>query len=504
MKSPLWLALCLLLGNPLVTHSQSDSAGAGSTGADSALAAYKSWLPPSNTFYALNGLSQTSSAEAVGLGRLVIGLTGTWYQQQRTFPGAPPKDGNIFSGIGAASFGLNRFVDLFASLSGYGTTNYTTDSGSGLGVVGGGLHGTLPTFQSSPLWLAAEVGVYQGISENPIDFNHADGYDYFETRTDLDFMVKLLQTLAVGEEAMGIKIHANEGIVTSTESGKDPLMLLAAGAQMNLLTMILGIEAHSRTFFDDIDLTEDPVWFTPSVQFRTPFDLNLSLGADFSVASTRSDSGNTRALEPWRLFAGLAFTFDTQAGKKREAAAKAKQEAMAKAQLEMKVDTLAMKQDSLTRQAAQDSMALVESQKSLQEERAKRTAAENQLLNTGMLLLDTVYFQTGNSVLSLNSKPYLKVIATMLTKYPKLQIEVAGHTDNVGGAEYNQRLSQSRAQAVAAYLIDREPSLKGTVTAKGYGETQPVADNATEDGRKLNRRTELRVLNRVALKEYNP
>ncbi|HKP97048.1 MAG TPA: OmpA family protein [Fibrobacteria bacterium] len=471
---------------------------------DSALLTYKSSLPPSNTFYATRGLSQTPSAEPIGQGRLVIGLTGTWYQQDRNFPGAPPKDANIFTGIGAADFGLNRFVDLFASLTGYGTTDWETDSASGLGVVGTGLHFTLPTFQTAPLWLAVEGGVYYGIAENPINFNGADGYDYFETRTDLDFLVKLLQTVAVGEDALGFRLHANEGIVTSIESGKDPIMLLAAGAQMNLLSMVLGFEAHSRTFFDDIDMVRDPVWITPSVEIRVPYNLNLTFGGDISLTSTRKHSGGERALEPYRLFTGIAFSFDTQAAKKREAMIKQQRDAMAKAELQRRTDSLAMQQDSLAMKARQDSLALADARKRLQEERAKRTNAENQLLSTGTLPLDTVYFRTGSSEISLNSTPYLKVIADMLAKYPKLQIEVAGHTDNKGNAEYNRRLSQARADAVAAYMIVQQPSLKGVVTSKGYGETQPVADNATESGRKLNRRTELRVLNRVALKEYNP
>jgi OOP family OmpA-OmpF porin len=91
----------------------------------------------------------------------------------------------------------------------------------------------------------------------------------------------------------------------------------------------------------------------------------------------------------------------------------------------------------------------------------------------------------------------------MLVKYPKLQIQVAGHTDNVGSAAFNMNLSQGRAEAVRVYMISVAPELGNHLTAKGYGLTLPKATNATAEGRTMNRRTELQVLNKDALQEYN-
>jgi outer membrane protein OmpA-like peptidoglycan-associated protein len=163
--------------------------------------------------------------------------------------------------------------------------------------------------------------------------------------------------------------------------------------------------------------------------------------------------------------------------------------------------TLANKsmQDSaaLANKAEQDSVALATSQGNLSD-------AEKQLLSTGMLLLDACYFETGKTDISINSKPYLNIIAKMLLKYPKLQIEVSGYTDNVGGANYNMNLSQGRAAAVESYMVMVAPALSGNLTAKGYGLNDPKADNSTADGRKMNRRTELQVTNKDALKQYNP
>jgi outer membrane protein OmpA-like peptidoglycan-associated protein len=71
-----------------------------------------------------------------------------------------------------------------------------------------------------------------------------------------------------------------------------------------------------------------------------------------------------------------------------------------------------------------------------------------------------------------------------------LRLDVEGHTDSVGGDEYNQRLSERRSEAVRDYLTE-EGMRGGSVTARGFGKTQPVASNDTASGRQQNRRVEL-------------
>lgn len=159
--------------------------------------------------------------------------------------------------------------------------------------------------------------------------------------------------------------------------------------------------------------------------------------------------------------------------------------------------------DSLANKAYQDSVILAATQRALSAEKSKRSDAEKQLLSTGLLLMDAVYFETGKTDISINSKPYLNIIAKMLVKYPKLNIEVAGHTDNVGGESLNMSLSQGRAESVRSYMTTLAPELNGHLTARGYGMTSPKGDNATANGRTLNRRTELQVLNKSALQDYN-
>jgi outer membrane protein OmpA-like peptidoglycan-associated protein len=107
------------------------------------------------------------------------------------------------------------------------------------------------------------------------------------------------------------------------------------------------------------------------------------------------------------------------------------------------------------------------------------------------------------AVIMINSKSYLNIIGKMLLKYPKLQIEVAGYTDNIGGKEYNINLSQSRADAVRNYLIEIAPALSSSLSSHGYGMSMPKQDNGTAEGRLANRRVELRVTNTNMLQEYS-
>lgn len=90
-------------------------------------------------------------------------------------------------------------------------------------------------------------------------------------------------------------------------------------------------------------------------------------------------------------------------------------------------------------------------------------------------------------------RPTLDEIAQTLTAYPQTMIDIYGHTDSVGSDAYNQALSERRAGAVAAYLQTRGVQQVRMAT-RGFGETQPIADNATEEGRAANRRVEIRIV----------
>ncbi|MDX8393099.1 MAG: OmpA family protein [Mariprofundales bacterium] len=116
------------------------------------------------------------------------------------------------------------------------------------------------------------------------------------------------------------------------------------------------------------------------------------------------------------------------------------------------------------------------------------------LIMAKVIELKGVYFETASAVLTANSQTKLNDAVTTLKENPNLRVEVAAHTDSRGRDSYNKHLSEQRAASVRQYLVDHGVNANN-VTAKGYGESDPVADNNTEDGRAKNRRVELRRLN---------
>ena len=126
---------------------------------------------------------------------------------------------------------------------------------------------------------------------------------------------------------------------------------------------------------------------------------------------------------------------------------------------------------------------------------------ETQLLETGMIRLQNVNFDTGRATITPESESVLDEVGNILARWPDLRIEIGGHTDSQGGVAKNQLLGRQRAQAVLNYLTNRFPELNpDQFTAVGYGSSQPIASNATQLGRAKNRRVEFKVLNKEALR----
>lgn len=111
-----------------------------------------------------------------------------------------------------------------------------------------------------------------------------------------------------------------------------------------------------------------------------------------------------------------------------------------------------------------------------------------------VIALKGVTFEFNEARLRPDAVTILDGATAILKRYPDMQVEVAGHTDNVGADAYNQNLSERRAGAVRDYFVEQGvPTTQMTV--KGYGEAEPLSDNESEEGRELNRRVELRILN---------
>jgi len=107
------------------------------------------------------------------------------------------------------------------------------------------------------------------------------------------------------------------------------------------------------------------------------------------------------------------------------------------------------------------------------------------------VILQGVNFEFDKAVLTADSRQILDRVAASLLAHPEVKVEVGGHTDSVGSDAYNLNLSHQRAEAARDYLINKGvPASR--LTAKGYGETKPIADNNTAEGRAKNRRVELK------------
>jgi outer membrane protein OmpA-like peptidoglycan-associated protein len=110
-----------------------------------------------------------------------------------------------------------------------------------------------------------------------------------------------------------------------------------------------------------------------------------------------------------------------------------------------------------------------------------------------------ILFDVNSSDLRSNSKDNIKELARILNKYSDTNILIEGHTDNTGTDEYNQTLSEKRANSVSNYLKIQNV-LGARISTVGYGESQPVADNTTASGRQENRRVEVAIYANSKLK----
>jgi len=111
------------------------------------------------------------------------------------------------------------------------------------------------------------------------------------------------------------------------------------------------------------------------------------------------------------------------------------------------------------------------------------------------VVLKNIFFDINKYEIKTTSQVELDKIVQLLTDNPTVKIQLAGHTDNIGNAADNLKLSENRSKAVINYLVNKGIDAK-RLSPKGYGASQPVADNKTEEGRAINRRTELKVISR--------
>ncbi|MFN5317793.1 MAG: OmpA family protein [Bacteroidia bacterium] len=112
------------------------------------------------------------------------------------------------------------------------------------------------------------------------------------------------------------------------------------------------------------------------------------------------------------------------------------------------------------------------------------------------IVLRNIFYDFNKSSLRDQSISELDRLTKLLETNPAMRIEISSHTDNVGSAAYNEKLSLSRAESVVDYLVNKKGIKKERLEFKGYGFTQPIAPNDTDQGRQLNRRTEFKILSK--------
>jgi outer membrane protein OmpA-like peptidoglycan-associated protein len=180
-----------------------------------------------------------------------------------------------------------------------------------------------------------------------------------------------------------------------------------------------------------------------------------------------------------------------------EEAAKAKEEAEAARAAALQQQQLLAEQAEKSKHAAEEAERLrQEAEKEKAEMRARLLAQLNAVLEThdtarGLIAnMGDVLFETAKYELKPVARERLAKVSGILLAYPGLKVQVEGHTDSVGSDQYNQQLSEQRAGAVREYLVQQGVG-DASITAQGFGKSQPIASNDTPEGRQKNRRVEL-------------
>jgi outer membrane protein OmpA-like peptidoglycan-associated protein len=211
--------------------------------------------------------------------------------------------------------------------------------------------------------------------------------------------------------------------------------------------------------------------------------------ADARAAQQREQDAQARSDEDARRRAE-AERAQAEAERQQAAALAQQQQAQAQAEAARQAAEDADRQKQLAQQQTQEAIRQKE------EMRAKLLAQLNQVLQTrdtarGLIVsMPDVLFDFNKYTLKPEARERLAKISGIVLAYPDLKLDVEGHTDAIGSDEYNQTLSEKRAESVRGYLVS-SGVVPDHITAVGLGKSDPVADNATAAGRKLNRRVDM-------------
>jgi outer membrane protein OmpA-like peptidoglycan-associated protein len=219
---------------------------------------------------------------------------------------------------------------------------------------------------------------------------------------------------------------------------------------------------------------------------RADADAQAKARADADAARQQAEAARQQA----EAAKAEALKAAQEAARQKAEAEQAKSEALAQQQ------ALAVEADKARQAAAQSDQLRQQAEKEKQELRARLLQQLNTVLATrdsarGLIAnMSDVLFKSGSFELLTGARERLAKVSGIVLAYPSLRLSVEGHTDSVGGDDYNQQLSERRAEAVRDYLV-QQGIASDSVTASGFGKTAPVASNDTPEGRQQNRRVEL-------------
>jgi outer membrane protein OmpA-like peptidoglycan-associated protein len=136
-------------------------------------------------------------------------------------------------------------------------------------------------------------------------------------------------------------------------------------------------------------------------------------------------------------------------------------------------------------------LAVVETQAMAQKVEITADFLAEEIEKNGRVAVRDILFATGKADINPESAKALAEIGALLVNRPEWRLRVEGHTDNVGGAKKNLELSKKRAESVKQWLVSKHGADEGRLETAGFGDTKPVAENKTDEGRAQNRRVEL-------------
>ncbi len=222
------------------------------------------------------------------------------------------------------------------------------------------------------------------------------------------------------------------------------------------------------------------------------------LEAQLAAEHAAREKAEAEAAKAALLLQQQALQTETQKAQAERAAAQAQQAAA-----QVDAERARAQQQAAQVEAERARLQAEQAERARQQAEAEKTELRQRLLNQFNSVLQTrdsarglivnmsdVLFDSSSFTLKGAAREKLAKIAGIVLAYPGLNLQIEGHTDSVGGDQFNQRLSEQRAGSVRDYLVQQGVPAT-TITARGYGKTQPVASNDTAEGRAQNRRVEL-------------